>query len=57
MSLTGYDTLVFQKLEPIHRPLTLGAPMQDELRLIRNAPRSMELFEDQNVMVTVIVSA
>jgi CubicO group peptidase (beta-lactamase class C family) len=52
VGLTGFDTVVFQKLEPVHQPLALGAPMRDELWLIRNAPRSMELFEDQNVMVT-----
>jgi CubicO group peptidase (beta-lactamase class C family) len=52
VGLTGHDSVVFQKLEAIRQPVTLGAPMQDELWLIRNAPRSMELFEDQNVMVT-----
>lgn len=52
VSLTGYDTLVFQKLEPIRRPLTLSAPMQDELWLIRNAPPSVEVFEDLKLMVT-----
>ena len=52
VSLTGYDTLVFQKLESIRRPVTLSAPIQDELWLIRNAPPSMEVFEDQTLMVT-----
>ncbi len=52
VGLTGYDTVVFQKLAPVRRPLVLRVPMKDEPWLIRNAPASVEVFEDLKLIAT-----
>lgn len=50
--LTSYDMVVMQKLELPGQPLQLGVPMRDASWLIRNAPPSVELFEDLKLVVT-----
>jgi CubicO group peptidase (beta-lactamase class C family) len=45
VSLTGGDSVMLQKLDPVQNPPRLQVPQQDDLWLLRNAPAAVEALD------------